>query len=217
MIDKNVIAKENLGLVHACCKHFANKGFEYEELYSAGSLGLAKAIDRFDETRGLKFSTYAFPVIMGEIKRLFRDGGTVKVSRSLKELSMKISKTNRVYKQKYNREMTVKELSKELDVTPEKIIDALNSVKYPLSLTSDYDDDGNPQLDIPTQNLEESISDRLSIRQAISQLNEKEQKIIKLRYFLNKTQCQTAKVLNMTQVQVSRQEKKILLKMRNIL
>ena len=115
--DKNSLAQKHMGLVHSCCKHFTGKGVEYEELFSAGCLGLAKAVERFDESRGLKFSTYAVPVILGEIKRIFRDGGSVRVSRTLKELSMKICRLNTEYEKNNGREMSVTELSERVGIT----------------------------------------------------------------------------------------------------
>lgn len=210
MIDKNDTAKNNMGLVHACCKRFANKGIEYEELFSAGCLGLVKAMNNFDEERNLQFSTYAFPVIMGEIKRLFRDGGTVKVGRTLKELALKIYKLNNENKIRNGTELSVSQLAQKLDVTEEKIIDALNCVRLPMSLTAEYDEDGNPQLDIPVNDIQDEISEKLSLKEAINQLDENDKKIIDLRYYQNKTQAQTAETLDMTQVQVSRRERKIL-------
>lgn len=208
--DKNKTARENLGLVHACCKRFAGKGIEYEELFAAGSLGLAKAINNFDESRNFQFSTYAFPVIMGEIKRLFRDGGAVKVSRTLKELAMSISRVTGEFRQKNGQEPTVSQIAKILGVSEEKVVDALNCAKLPLSLTADYDEDGNPQIDVPVDDIQYEISERLSLEKAVSLLDEKDRRIITLRYYQNKTQSQTAKLLDMTQVQISRREKKIL-------
>ncbi len=210
MLDKNKTAIDNMGLVHACCKRFTGKGIEYEELFAAGSLGLAKAINNFDESRNLQFSTYAFPVIMGEIKRLFRDGGAVRVSRSLKELALAIGRLNNENKLKNGKELTVSQLAKSLDTTEEKIIDALNSVRSPLSLTAEYDEEGNPQLDVPTDDIQYEISERLSLEQAVNSLEESDRKIIYLRYYRSKTQTQTAEILDMTQVQISRREKKIL-------
>lgn len=210
MNDKNIIAEKNLGLVHACCKRFSGKGIEYEELFSAGCLGLAKAINNFDESRNCAFSTYAFPVIMGEIKRLFRDGGAVKVSRTLKELASLISKTNNENKLKNGCELTLSQLAEKLNVTPEKIVDAINSVKNPMSLTADYDEDGNPQLDVPVDDIQYEISEKLSLEQTIEHLESRDREIINLRYYQSKTQKQTAEILNMTQVQISRREKKIL-------
>ena len=207
-MDKNEFAKAHLGLVHACCKRFKGKGIEYEELYSAGCLGLAKAINNFDESRGLQFSTYAFPVIMGEIKRLFRDGGSVKVSRSLKELSLKISRINNEYSLKNGRDLSVNELAEKLCVTPEQITEALNSAQPAVSI--DYEDDETAAPVIPSPDIQYEITERLSLINAIGTLEEKDRKIINLRYYQSKTQVQTAKILNMTQVQVRRREKKIL-------
>ena len=207
-MDKNEFAKAHLGLVHACCKRFKGKGIEYEELYSAGCLGLAKAINNFDESRGLQFSTYAFPVIMGEIKRLFRDGGSVKVSRSLKELSLKISRINNEYSLKNGRELSINELAEKLCVTPEQITEALNSAQPAVSI--DYEDDETAAPVIPSPDIQYEITERLSLINAIGALEEKDRKIINLRYYQSKTQVQTAKILNMTQVQVSRREKKLL-------
>ena len=195
MSDKDKLAQLHLGLVHACCKRFSGKGIEYEELYAAGCLGLTKAINNFDDSRGLQFSTYAFPVIMGEIKRLFRDGGSVRVSRSLRELSLKINRLNNENELKNGTEMTVSQLSKILNVSPEEVAD---------------DEDGNPQTDVPTPDIQDEISERLSLEAAINALPQNDREIIRLRYYQCKTQVQTAKALNMTQVQVSRREKKIL-------
>lgn len=207
-MDKNEFAKAHLGLVHACCNRFKGKGIEYEELYSAGCLGLAKAINNFDESRGLQFSTYAFPVIMGEIKRLFRDGGSVKVSRSLKELSLKISRINNEYSLKNGRELSINELADKLCVTPEQITEALNSAQPAVSI--DYEGDETAAPVIPSPDIQYEITERLSLINAIGALEEKDRKIINLRYYQSKTQVQTAKILNMTQVQISRREKKIL-------
>ena len=147
---------------------------------------------------------------MGEIKRLFRDGGTVKVSRTLKELAVSIAKINNENKLINGCELTVSQLAEKLGTSPEKIVDALNSVRNPLSLTAEYDEDGNPQLDVPVDDIQYEISERLSLEQSIEHLESRDKEIIKLRYYQSKTQTQTAKILNMTQVQVSRREKKIL-------
>ena len=208
--DKNSLAQKHMGLVHSCCKHFTGKGVEYEELFSAGCLGLAKAVERFDESRGLKFSTYAVPVILGEIKRIFRDGGSVRVSRTLKELSMKICRLNTEYEKNNGREMSVTELSQALNVSEDKICEALSAGSSPLSLNADYDDEGNSRRDIPVSDSQEEITERLSLNDAIAELDERDKQIIHLRYFQNKTQSQTADCLAMTQVQISRRERKIL-------
>ena len=210
MTDKNALAEKHLGLVHACCKRFAGKGIEYEELYAAGCLGLTKALQNFDAERGLQFSTYAFPVILGESKRLFRDGGTVHVSRRLRELSLKINRLNNENELKNGKEMTISQLAKELQTTPEEIAEALNSARPTVSLTTEYDEDGNPQLDIPSPDIQYEISERLSLEAAIRSLPPSDQTLIHLRYYQGKTQVETAEILHMTQVQISRREKKIL-------
>lgn len=206
--DKDRLARENLGLVHSCCKRFSGKGIEYEELYAAGCLGLSKAINRFDEGLGYKFSTYAFPVIMGEIKRLFRDGGAVKVSRSLKDLSLKINRLNDENTKKDGAPLTVSQLAEMLGTDIETVTQALNCAQPTLSLTSDGD--GEHSLDLPSPDIQYEVSERLSLYSALGSLDENDRKIIDLRYFKGKTQVQTACVLNMTQVQISRREKKLL-------
>ncbi len=210
--DKTV--ENNLGLVHACCKRFKNHGIEYDDLFSAGCIGLVKAVDRFNPDLKLQLSTYAVPVILGEIKGLFRDSGTVKVSRSLKELSLKITKTSSDFENKNHRFPTVSELAKILDTTSEKINDALNSAKIPLSLTIENDENDNRQLDLPQEDNIDKLTEKLALKQVLKELNNRDRKIIELRYYKHKTQTETAKELNMTQVQISRREKKILTYMR---
>ncbi len=205
-----------MGLVHALCKRFSGKGIEYDELFSAGCLGLSKAINRFDESRDLQFSTYAFPVIMGELKRLFRDGGTVKVSRSLRELSLKAARLNSENLRENGAELSVSQLAQKLQVSAEKIVEALGSAKTPLSLTTEYDEDGNPQLDIPSPDIQYEITERLSLEQALNALDEQDRRLIILRYYKSKTQSETARLLGISQVQVSRKEKKILAQIRTL-
>ena len=207
---KDELAERHMGLVHAICRRFAGKGIDYEELFAAGCLGLTKAINNFDESRGLQFSTYAFPVILGEVRRLFRDGGAVRVSRRLRELSMKINAVSNEYFREHGAEPSVLYLAKALSVPSGEICEALNSAKAPLSLNMEYDGEDSPQLDVPSPDFQDEIAERLSLRAAIDKLDERDKKIINLRYFQSKTQVETAGLLNMTQVQVSRREKKIL-------
>ena len=207
-MNKDEFAKSHLGLVRSLCSRFTGKGIEYDELYSAGCLGLAKAINNFDDSRGLQFSTYAFPVIMGELKRLFRDGGAVKVSRSLKELSLKINKLNNESELKNGRELSVSELAEKLGVAPEKIAEAVCSAQPTVSINSEDESSSAPE--IPSPDIQYEITERLSLAAAIESLEENDKKIINLRYYRSKTQVETAKILNMTQVQISRREKKIL-------
>ncbi len=214
MLDRDELARQHLGLVHSLCRRFSGRGIEYDEMFAAGCLGLTKAINRFDESRNLQFSTYAFPVILGEIKRLFRDGGTVKVSRSLKELSLKIAKLNSESLGNDGAELSVSQLAERLGESAERIIEAISCSRAPLSLTSEYDDEGNPQLDLPSPDIQYEISERLSLDQALRSLDEGDRALINFRYYQGKTQTETAKLLNMTQVQVSRREKKILAQIR---
>lgn len=206
--------EKNLGLVHSCAGRFRGRGIEYDDLYSAGCMGLVKAYDGFDGSRGLCFSTYAVPVILGEIKKLFRDGGTVKVSRSLKELSLKINALREKSIKERGQEPTVTELAEKLDVSPEQIADAINAAMPAISLTPVSEDDGNKEFDIPEESCEESVSDLLSLRSVLKSLSEEDRKLIELRFYRNKTQSETARVLHTTQVQISRKERKLLAAMR---
>lgn len=208
--------EENLGLVHSLCRRFSGRGIEYDDLYQAGCLGLVKATDAFDESRGLCFSTYAVPVILGEIKRLFRDGGAVKVSRSLKELSLKVTRLREQMSATLGREPTVTELAHELQTEPEEITEAICVARPVISLTCE-NDDGISEFDLPIAGPEEELSDRLLISSAFSILDEKERNIISCRYMHSMTQSHTARLLGMTQVQVSRAERKILKKLHDVL
>lgn len=199
----------NLGLVHACCKRFIGRGIEYDDLFQAGSIGLIKAVDGFDESKGLQLSTYAVPVILGEIKRLFRDGGSIKVSRSLKELSLKATRLSAEMSKSMNREPTVSELAQKLSVSAEELSEALCSTQPTISLT--YDNEGEEgQIDLPVDSHEIEVSNKVGLRQIIGTLSEKDRKLIDLRFYKSLTQQKTAAVLGMTQVQVSRREKVIL-------
>lgn len=204
---------QNLGLVHSCANRFRGRGIEYDDLFQAGCMGLVKAYDAFDHARGVKFSTYAVPVILGEIKRLFRDGGSVKVSRSLKELSLKVTRVRERLSLSLGCEPTIGQIASELSISPEEAAEALNASHLPLSLT-ESDDEGGGQIDVIIDSEEEQIVNRLSLSQIISKMDAHDQKLIILRYFKNKTQTETAQELNMTQVQVSRREKKLLAFMR---
>ncbi|MBQ7123621.1 MAG: sigma-70 family RNA polymerase sigma factor [Oscillospiraceae bacterium] len=209
MADREILITENLGLVHSCAHRFTGRGIEYEDLFQAGCMGLVKAFDAFDTERGVRLSTYAVPVILGEMRRLFRDGGTVKVSRTLKELSLRTTKEREKFQLREGREPTVSELAEILEVSEEDVTEAICAGAPVISLTAG-EDEGGGQADIPVESPEESITERLSVLQAISCLEEKDRKLIRMRYYENKTQTQTADILGMTQVQVSRREKKIL-------
>lgn len=213
MYDRDKAVSENLGLVHSCAKRFRGKGIEYDDLFQAGCVGLIKAIDNFDESRGLKLSTYAVPVILGEIKGLFRDGGAVKISRSLKELSLKATREVTRFAKENGREPQLSELAKALGVEPEQAAEALNASRLPMSLTAD-DESGSGQLDIPIDAPDEKLAEVISLHDEIKSLEPRDRSLIILRFFKNKTQSETAKILGMTQVQVSRREKKLLMILR---
>lgn len=211
-IRKKPDAEENLGLVHLCANKFRGRGIEYDDLYSAGCIGLMKAVRAFDTERGVKFSTYAVPVILGEIKRLFRDGGTIKVSRSLKELSLKVQKLCNSFRLTEGREPTISELACIANEDEADIAEALCVSQPPLSLTSG--EDGESQIDVPVEAPDHEIVDLLALRQIMSTLEPKDKALLELRYFRSLTQSKTAQALGMTQVQVSRREKKLLAQMR---
>ncbi len=208
--------ESNLPLVHSLCKRFVGRGIEYDDLFQAGCVGLVKAADGFDEDRGLCFSTYAVPVILGEIRRMFRDGGSVKVSRSLKELSLKVTRVKSQLELKLSREPTVNELALELGVTPEEITEAQSASLPTVSLTYE-NDDGTNEMDVAVAGPEELLTNKLLLQRAFAYLDDTEQQIIRCRYFEYLTQNETAAKLGMSQVQVSRAEKKILLKLRAVI
>lgn len=214
--SRDQFIESNLPLVHSLCKRFVGRGIEYDDLYQAGCIGLVKAADAFDEGRGLCFSTYAVPVILGEIRRMFRDGGSVKVSRGLKELSLKITRAKTSLELKLLREPTIGELATELGVTPEEITEAQSATQSTVSLTYE-NDDGTCELDVAVAGPEDTLTNKLLLQRAFKHLDNTEQQIIRLRYFDYLTQNETASKLGMSQVQVSRAEKKILLKLRSVI
>ncbi len=213
-LKDNSLAEENLGLVHLCANRFRGQGIEYDDLYGAGCVGLVKAAAAFDRDRGVKFSTYAVPVILGEIKRLFRDGGSVKVSRSVRELGMRISRSREQFALLHGREPTVSELAELTDSSPEDVAEAI-AVNLPVvSLTGDPENGNDGQIDIAEPSPDAELVDILSLRQALGALDETDRRLIYCRYFKDMTQTRTAEVLGMSQVQVSRREKKLLMILR---
>lgn len=201
-----------MGLVYSCAKKLSGRGIEYEELVSAGYIGLINAASRFDEALGFRFSTFAVPSIIGEMKRIFRDGGTVKVSRSLKELSLKAQRAAEEFRRREGEEPTVSQLSEILGVSLEEAAEALSASMTVKSLSNALEEGSD--IDIAVASKEESITERMTLYQVIDELSLEDRELIKLRYFKGKTQTQTAETLGMSQVQVSRKEKKILLSMR---
>ena len=211
---RSVFIEKNLGLVHSCAGRFWGRGIEYDDLYSAGCMGLIKACDGFDESRGVCFSTYAVPVILGEIKKLFRDGGTVKVSRSIKELGLRINAAREHHMKLFGTEMTVGQLAQELNESPEAVALAIRASMPAMSLTPENDDGEDRQMDIPVDSPEEELADRISLEEVLAALPEEDQQLIRLRFYGGRTQSDTAKLLHTTQVQISRRERKILKLMR---
>jgi RNA polymerase sporulation-specific sigma factor len=197
---------DNMGLVHACAKRFAGKGVEYDDLFQAGCVGLIKAADGFDAERGLCFSTYAVPLILGEIRHLFREGTAVKVSRALHSLSYRVSRVREQMAAANGREPTVEELAQALELEPAVVAQAVQVTLPPLSLTADEEG----QADLPVASYEEELTDRLALQQVLDTLPPRDRALIRLRYLGHQTQQATADRLGMTQVQVSRREKKIL-------
>lgn len=204
--------ESNIGLVHSIAKRFAGRGVDYEDLFQSGCIGLIKAVDNFDESKGFQFSTYAVPVIMGEIKRVFRDGGAIKVSRALKEKSMKAQYLRDKFLKRELREPTVNELADMLGCDVNETAEILNVINPMLSINS-FGEDGESDLDIPIDETE-NLFDRLSLSQVIDTLDEQEKIIIDYRYYKGQTQTVTAKALGVSQVQISRKEKAALRKLR---
>ena len=207
------LVEGNLRLVHSCANRFRNRGIEYDELYSAGCVGLVKAANGFDDKKGFAFSTYAVPVILGEIKRLFRDGGAVKVSRSLKERAIKLMRLNERLAKQLGTEPTVSELAKESGLDAAEIGELLNVAMPTVSLTSDSENEER-QFDIPVESAENEITNRIALGEVLSTLAENDRTLIELRYFRGLSQTVTAERLGISQVQVSRKEKRILLELR---
>lgn len=200
-----------MGLVHLCARRFLGRGMEYDDLFQAGCVGLIKAAENFDTSRGVKFSTYAVPVILGEVRRLFRDGGALRVSRGLRDLGRRAAEEAGRLRQETGKSPSVVQIAQRLGVSPEKAALALGVSQAPMSLT---DQEEGGELDIPVEAPEERMTERLTLYQILRTLEERDRKLIQYRYFQRKTQTETAALLGMTQVQVSRREKKLLAYMR---
>lgn len=217
---RDLVIMNNVGLVWSIVRRFISRCHEPDDLFQIGIIGLIKAIDKFDFSFKVKFSTYAVPMIMGEIKRYLRDDGMIKVSRTLKETSVKIKRTRNMLTNKFGREPTIEEICDELDLDREEVVMALESNTEVESLNKTiYRGDGNSiylidKLQGSDEDESEQVVDKLALRETIKSLDEKDQRIILLRYFQDKTQTDIAKELGISQVQVSRLEKKILAKLK---
>ena len=216
---REVLIEKNLGLVHAIARRFVGRGVEAEDLFQIGTIGLIKAIDHFDLSYEVKFSTYAVPLISGEIKRFLRDDGPLKVSRTLKEQAMKINLVRQRLQGKWGREPTLQEIAAEAMLSVEEIVAATEADYQVESIyASVYGNDGSEMILADMLGKEdaekEALLNRMLLNQLLEQLDEKESELIRLRYFQDKTQTEVARLFGISQVQVSRMEKKILLNMR---
>ncbi|WP_374011437.1 SigB/SigF/SigG family RNA polymerase sigma factor [uncultured Thomasclavelia sp.] len=215
---KELVVNQNLGLVWSIVHRFKNNYYDKEDLFQIGCIGLMKAINNFDVNYGVQFSTYAVPIIMGEIKRYFRDDGTIKVSRSLKELNLKVNKAREVLANQSGHDPTIEQLANYLQVDQQDIVEAIDSSYYPTSLSEPiYEKDGS------SISMEERIEnkhnkmwfEKIALEMEIEKLDEKEKLILYMRYHLDFNQERVARRLNISQVQVSRLEKKIIAKLRS--
>jgi len=218
---QSFLVENNMGLIWSVIKRFQNRGYEMEDLFQIGSIGLIKAIAKFDESFDVKFSTYAVPMIIGEIKRFIRDDGMIKVSRSLKEVANKARVTKEIMTKDLGREPSVGEIAEQLDISTEELVMALEAGATPESLYSTVcEGDSSPiflidRINGESANKEIDLIDKIALRQILKGLKPRERQIIILRYFKEKTQMQIASILGISQVQVSRIEKKILSDMRD--
>ena len=215
--DMTKLVEDNNGLIWSIVRRFSGRGFEIDDLYQIGCIGFIKSIQRFDTSFEVRLSTYAVPYILGEIKRYIRDDGPIKVSRSIKELNVKIIELQKEYYNKYGKEITLEEISKELRTSKEEITMALDSTRPVDSIEeAQYRDNKTDKTVSILEQLstgkdeQTEIINKIAIKNLISELGEKEKEIIMLRYYKQKTQMQVSKILGITQVQVSRIERKIL-------
>ena len=206
------LVEENMGLVAMVARRYIGRGTEYEDLIQIGSVGLVKAAQKFDASRNLKFSTYAVSKIIGELKTYFRDNGTIKISRALKERSIKVKRVQNDLLSKLGREATVYEIASELKMDAEEVIECLELKDLVLSLDKEAQE-GGCLFDLLGEDHQERDLTRITLHQALDQLDDKERAIIVLRYFLDQTQSEVAERLGISQVSVSRLEKNILKKL----
>lgn len=216
---RDTMVRENMGLIWSIVRRFANRGYELEDLFQIGSIGLMKAIDKFDTTFEVKFSTYAVPMITGEIKRFLRDDGLIKVSRSLKENGAKIKQARERLQAKLGRDVTLQELTEETGIEREEIVMALEANGEVESIDKTYKPENGKESTLAdrlpqTKDSHEILINHMLLEQLLEELEAGERQLIQMRYFEECTQMQVAKAMGISQVQVSRMEKKILLSMR---
>ena len=209
---KTILLENNYPLIKSIVKRFLNKGVDYDDLYQLGCVGFLKAINNFDEKFNVKFSTYCVPMVIGEIKRFIRDDGIVKISRSIKENNWKIKQAAGRFADANNREPTVEELVCATGLSKEDIVIAASAVKEPEYI----DREDYTGLELRLEDDKEEVINQILLEKLLGELKENERKLIEMRYYQEKTQTEVAKMLGMSQVQVSRNEKKILAKLRNL-
>lgn len=216
---KQKLIEENSPLVKSVIKRFKGKGIEYDDLYQLGCVGFLKAIKNFKTEYNVKFSTYAVPMVIGEIKRFMRDDGEIKVSRAIKSLNLKISKFIESFVKEHMRKPTTKEIAAEFQIDESEVVFTMDSSKMPISMYTTLDDDSSHSQFLIDRFMQagendDSVIDNISLKEALLSLDERDKKIVLLRFFRDKTQSEIASVLNISQVQVSRLECKIIEKMR---
>ena len=215
---KTELIENNMPLVKSIIKRYKNPRLEYDDLLQLGAMGLIKAIMNFNSDYGVKFSTYAVPMIAGEVKRFIRDDGAIKVSRAVKTLAININAFILEYKKIKDDDPTVEQVANALEVSPEDVVFAMDSTRYPLSLFDKPDSEGLSLIDrIKSEGNEDEVIERFMLHEIIDDLEERDKQIIILRYFRDKTQSEIAKDLGISQVQVSRLENKILERIKSLI
>ncbi len=216
---KTILFEENSPLIKSLVKRFLNKGVEYDDLYQIGTVGLLKAINNFDTNYNVKFSTYVVPMVIGEIKRFMRDDGAIKVSRSIKSLNLKIKKFVDEFSKDNFRKPTPQEIANKFEIDESEVIFVMDSASMPISIYTQLDDDSSNGLllidRLNQDNSHEDIIDNIMLKETLKSLDKRDKKIILLRFFRDKTQSEIAKVLGVSQVQVSRLENKVLEKLKD--
>ena len=219
---RDLLFEENTGLIYSVAKRFLGRGVEMEDLFQIGSIGLLKAVDKFDMSYDVKFSTYAVPMIIGEIRRYLRDNNSIRVSRSLRDIAYKTIYTRENYMRQHLKEPTIAEIADEIGIDKEMIVYAMDAIQSPVSLFEPVYSEGGDTLYVMDQisdkkNKEENWVESISLREAVERLGERERHIIKLRFYEGKTQMEVANEVGISQAQVSRLEKGALKAMRNYL
>ena len=215
--SKEKLIEENSPLIKSIVKRYKNKGVEYDDLYQLGSMGFVKAINNFSADFGVKFSTYAVPMIAGEIKRFLRDDGNIKVSRSIKRNAILIKKFVQEFLSNESREPTIEEIAKHFNTDVNDVVLSLDANTNPLSIDEKLDDDLSIVEKITSDFTSEKLINKIVIRDLIKKLDAREKRIIIMRYYLDKTQSEIAKIMNVSQVQISRIEKKALYRLKELL